>query len=74
LNSLRPVRRSALRLFLGKKYYRLKRYCDWYFGGKKYASRRERSPLPHVVFTHKTPLLRKLKNVDMWLQHNKVRI
>mgnify|MGYP002620103961 CR=1 FL=1 len=70
---MRPVRRSALRIYFGKKYYRLKRYCDWYLGGKKYASRIGRSLLPHVIFTHKTPLLRRLKNVDMRLQHNKVK-
>lgn len=29
--------------------------------------------LPHVMFAHRTPLLRQLRNVDMWLQHNKVR-
>ena len=71
--SLKPVKRSPLRIYLGKKYYRLRRYCDWYFGGKKYASQKEGLLLPHVVFTHKTPLLRQLKNVDMWLQHNKVK-
>lgn len=28
--------------------------------------------MPYVAFTHRTPLLRQLKDVDMWLQHNKV--
>ena len=28
--------------------------------------------LPNIAFEHKTPLLRKLKDVDMWLQYNKV--
>lgn len=73
MNAMRPVRRSRPRIWLGRKYYRLKRYWEWHFGGKTYASRRESSPLPHVIFTHRTPLLRQLKNVDMWLQHNKVR-
>lgn len=73
MNAMRPVRRSRPRIWLGRKYYRLKRYWEWHFGGKTYASRRESSLLPHVIFTHRTPLLRQLKNVDMWLQHNKVR-
>jgi vancomycin resistance protein VanW len=73
MTSLKPIKRSRLRIYLGKKYYRLKRYFDWYLGGKKYASKKENSLLPHVIFTHKTPLLRELKDVDMWLQHNKVK-
>lgn len=67
------MKRSLLRIYLGKKYYRLRRYWDWYFGGKKYALRKAGSLLPHVIFTHQTPLLRQLRNVDMWLQHNKIK-
>lgn len=73
MTSLRPVPRSSIRIYVGKKYYCLKRYCDWYLGGKKYASHIERSLLPHVIFTHRTPLLRQLRNADMRLQHNKVK-
>jgi vancomycin resistance protein VanW len=70
---LKPIKRSLLRIYFGKKYYRFKRYLDWYFGGKKFAKlRNENSPLPHIIFEHQTPLLRKLKDVDMWLQHNKI--
>lgn len=29
-------------------------------------------PLPELIVHHQTPLLRKLKEVDMWMQHNKV--
>ncbi len=28
--------------------------------------------MENIFFLHKTPLYRKLRNVDMWLQHNKV--
>lgn len=73
MTSLKPVKRSSLRIYFGKKYYRFKRYLDWYFGGKKYAAKKESSLLPHVIFIHKTPLLRQLKDVDMWLQYNKVK-
>lgn len=69
---LKPIKRSPLRIFLGKKYYRLKRYMEWYSGRRQYATERS-SELPHLIFTHKTPLLRELKDVDMWLQHNKVK-
>ena len=70
---LKPKYRSSLRLFLGKKYYTYKRYFHWYFGKEKYAQILNIKYYDNVVFLHKTPLYRKLKNVDMWLQENKVK-
>ncbi len=70
--SLKPIRRSKLRIFLGKKYYRLKRYASWYFDGKDYAKQKRSLNLKHKIFSHKTPLLRQLKDVDMWMQYNKI--
>lgn len=73
MKSLKPVRRSAARIYFGKKVYRFKRYLEWGFGGKTYARTIKQERLPYVVFTHRTPLLRRLNNVDMWLQYNKIR-
>lgn len=73
MKSLKPIQRSPFRIFLGKKYYRIRRYLDWYIGGIKYASKKKSSLLPFLAFKHQTPLLRELKDVDMWLQHNKVK-
>jgi len=72
-SNVKPIYRSKLRVFLGKRYYRLLRYLQWYFGKKKYSKEKSVTPLKYIYFTHKTPLYRKLRNVDMWLQHNKVR-
>lgn len=73
MTSLRPIKRSQLRIYFGKKYYRFKRYLDWYFGEKKFAKHRPNHDLlPFRIFEHRTPLLRKLRDVDMWLQHNKI--
>ncbi|MBE1553040.1 VanW family protein [Sporosarcina limicola] len=72
MNSLKPKKRSKLRIFIGKKVYRLKRYSEWYIDGKKYATKRLDEKLAHVVFKHRTPLLRVLKDVDMELQTNKI--
>jgi vancomycin resistance protein VanW len=69
---LKPIHRSRARIYLGIKAYRLKRYLAWLFDDKKYASHKQSDILPHLAFTHSTPLLRQLKDVDMWLQHNKV--
>jgi vancomycin resistance protein VanW len=73
MTSLKPIPRSSFRIYIGKKYYRFKRYIHWYFGRTKYAAQQASSPLPCLIFRHKTPLLRELKNVDMWLQFNKVK-
>lgn len=69
---MQPVKRSKLRLYFGKKYYQYKRYLEWYFGGVNFARSKLEHPLAFPVFEHRTPLLRKLKNVDMWFQYNKI--
>jgi vancomycin resistance protein VanW len=70
---LRPKQRSAFRISLGKKYYTFKRFLEWYTDKKKYAKTINNEKLPFVSFTHQTILLRKLKDVEMWYQHNKVK-
>lgn len=69
---MRPVPRSRLRLLAGKHFFTCRRYLEWQFGGVKFAKVRSEEPLAYRVFTHQTPLLRRLKDVDMWLQHNKI--
>jgi vancomycin resistance protein VanW len=68
----RPIKRSRLRLFLGKKYYTLRKYVDWYLTSKRYASTISQDSHLHIVFRHSTPLIRQLKDVDMYLQYNKI--
>ena len=68
----KPIRRSKARLLLGKVYYSVKRYKQWYFKGKHYAKNISLELYSNVLFTHSTPLLRKLKDVDMELQYNKI--
>ncbi|MCL2170040.1 MAG: VanW family protein [Defluviitaleaceae bacterium] len=71
----RPKDRAPLRLKLGKAYFRVKRRVRWLFGGAKFVKSPGDSPQNHGTvpfFTHRTPLLRQLKDVDMHLQHNKV--
>jgi vancomycin resistance protein VanW len=65
--------RTQLRLRLGRMYYTWRRKLQWLTSGSKYAQViRPDTMLPYVVFAHKTPLLRKLCNVDMQLQYNKI--
>ena len=51
---------------------RLKRYREWYFGSKKYSKNKSSHKLSHRVKRHKSILLRKLGDIDIQLQINKV--
>jgi vancomycin resistance protein VanW len=67
-----PKQRSGLRLALGRRWFVLKRRIDWYMARDRFARQRSAQSLAHVHARHATPMLRQLKGVDMWLQHNKV--
>lgn len=69
---MKPIHRSKIRIWLGTRYFRMKRYLTWWFGTEKIARKKEEVLLPHTIATHQTVLLRKLRNVDMQLQHNKI--
>ena len=68
----KPQHRSPLRMALGKAWFITRRRLQWYLPGKRYATTRSSTHLQHEQATHRTPLLRQLKGVDMWLQHNKI--
>ena len=68
----KPIYRSDFRLFCGRIYFTFKRHLKWLFGGIKFARIEAHQALPHRYASHKTPLLRKLKDVDMYMQHNKI--
>lgn len=73
IHSKKPKTRSKLRTFLGKKYYTLIRYIKWHADRKiEYAVLTNNGKLPCVIAEHQSHLYRKLKDVDMWLQDNKV--
>jgi len=67
----KPIQRSTLRKQLGKEYFCLKRWWKWQKQKQGFAAQQSEELLPNVVFEHQSTILRKLKNVDMWLQHNK---
>lgn len=72
MENLKPKKRNKIRLFIGKKYYRLRRRLNWMFGKIKFAKEKDSKPYTYEYFSHKTPLLRQLKDVDMYLQYNKI--
>ena len=67
-----PVRRSWLRLRLGKAYYAGKRYLLWCSPKYIWAKQRQQERLPAVQASHATPLLRHLRGEEMVWQENKV--
>ena len=67
-----PIRRSWLRLRLGKAYYAGLRYLLWCSPKFRWATERRTEQLPQVQFAHATPLYRHLRGEKMVLQENKV--
>ncbi|MGH9946549.1 MAG: VanW family protein [Pyrinomonadaceae bacterium] len=68
----RPHERSKLRKALGSEYYVLKRRLKWFADRKNFACVEPNTILRHSVFRHRSMLLRPLKEVEMYLQHNKI--
>lgn len=60
-------------MVFGKFYFTWGRYFRWIFNRSiRYASVLGTRDLPYLVASHSTPLYRRLRNVDRWLQENKV--
>ncbi|MFZ4741522.1 MAG: VanW family protein [Bacteroidales bacterium] len=68
----KPQTRSELRKFLGKEFYIIKRQINWLFGDNNFAKVDPKIKYSNSLIIHKSFLLRPLKDVEMYLQHNKV--
>lgn len=68
----KPRKRSNLRKFLGREFFILKRQLQWWKGNTHFARVDKKVDLGHPLIRHRSFLLRPLKNVEMYLQHNKV--
>ena len=68
----KPKYRSRIRSKLGRTYYSFRRKLLWIKMRKDFARTRQKDLLPYQYTSHQTILMRKLKDVDMWLQENKV--
>ena len=67
-----PKKRSALRLALGRRYYGMRRRLLWLRMDRSFAKEKSEKQLPFLYASHHTPLIRDLKNADMWMQYNKI--
>lgn len=70
--SKKPVKRSNIRIKFGMIYYGTLRKLLWLKMNKTFSSTYQQEKLPFSYFSHKTTLLRKLRDLDMWLQYNKI--
>ncbi len=68
----KPKYRTKLRSKTGLAYYALRRKYYWLSNSKNFAKIVQTDNLPYVYFAHKTLLRRELRNVDMWMQENKI--
>ena len=68
----RPKNRSKLRLRLGGWCFGAKRRLLWLRMRNSFALERSAEPLAYRRFSHQTPLIRQLKNTEMWMQENKI--
>ncbi|WP_456274952.1 VanW family protein [Bacillus sp. AK031] len=70
--AMKPKKRSQFRILLGTVFYRTKRYLEWTASKETFAKKHSKDLLPSTAFKHQSLLLRKLKDVDMWYQYNKI--
>lgn len=68
-----PKKRSFLRLFVGRLYFKTRRYQDWFLRNKCFAHHQGQiTDFPFVCYHHESPLIRNLPKVQMILQYNKI--
>jgi vancomycin resistance protein VanW len=68
----KPKQRSDLRKFFGKEFFIIKRQIKWHFGDDNFSKVDSKTLLDYPIIKHRSFLLRPLKDVEMYLQHNKV--
>lgn len=68
----KPAKRSYLRRAAGREYYVLRRRLLWMTMGRRFARPDTTVEIAHSVIKHRSFLLRPLKDVEMYLQHNKI--
>lgn len=60
-------------MLIGGQYFTWRRYFSWVFDRSiRYATACQATLLPYKAAEHRTPLFRPLRNVERWLQENKV--
>jgi vancomycin resistance protein VanW len=68
----KPKQRNLIRKYLGKEFFIFKRYISWLFEGATFARINNTVHYNNSLIKHQSLLLRPLKDVEMYLQHNKI--
>ncbi len=68
----KPIKRSYLRSLLGREYYTARRRLVWLANSRRFARPDHSVNLAHEIFCHRSFILRPLRDVEMYLQYNKV--
>ncbi len=68
----KPSRRSYLRSVIGREYFTLRRQLDWLKDRSTFARPDASTTLPNSIFRHRSFILRPLRDVEMYLQYNKI--
>lgn len=68
----KPAARSYLRSVVGREYYTLRRRLQWLARSRSFARPADGTQLKHSIFQHRSLMLRSLRDVEMYLQHNKI--
>lgn len=68
----KPKKYNRFKKFVAKRAFTIRRKLIYLVDGKRYTKKHISEQLNYEIFTHRSLLMRKLKDVDMYLQKNKV--
>ncbi len=72
LHKNKRVLSQRLLSFVGSIFFYVKKIWYWHTSGTKFAQQHPTTNLPTLIFSHQSPLFRELRDVDPYLQQNKV--
>ena len=71
-NVTKPGTRSYLRSLAGREYFILKRRLKWLAISREFARPEANTSLEYLIVKHRSMMMRPLRDVEMYLQHNKI--
>ena len=71
-NVPKPQKRSYLRAVLGREYYTLRRQMQWLARSRTFAAKDPNVRPDNSIIKHRSFILRPLRDVEMYLQYNKI--
>lgn len=69
----KPVSRSSFKTYLSELYHSIIKNCQWLWKGNRYSDEYASDFFDNVIYAHKSSLYKKLKDVDRWMDDNKLK-